>query len=65
METEADLGGRGWTLIYTNFEGGARAEKTLFFGQTFPKRLFWPVFSAFYLRSTVTYDLKKRQTKFL
>ena len=33
---------------YINFEGGARAEKTQFFGQIFPKNCFsWPVFSKF------------------
>ena len=40
--------------IYTNFEGGARAEKTGFFGQNFPKKpknvYFLPVFSKFCLR---------------
>ena len=39
--------------IYTNFEGGARAVKTRFFGRHFPKkkprRLFW-LFSKIRLR---------------
>ena len=29
-------------MIYTNFEGGARAKKTRFFGQNFPKSAFRP-----------------------
>ena len=40
-----------WAPICTNFEGAARAEKTQFFGQNFPKaayrRLYWTVFSNF------------------
>ena len=41
--------------IYTNSEGGARAEKKRFFDKNFPsawKRLFWPVFPKFCLRRT-------------
>ena len=37
--------------IYTSFEGGARAEKTQFFGLNFPKSaFFWLVFLKFCLR---------------
>ena len=66
--------------IYTNFEGGARAEKTQFFGQNFPKCLKTPFLDCFCkienLVETGTklclgragkfnsVDLKKRSTKF-